>query len=157
MPLGGLVSVTFFVLLSIAALTSSISLLEVVVSYFVDERAWSRRKSVAIIGAITFVMAIPSALSQGAVPSLTAGGVFGPDFGFLGFMDYYVGNLGLAIGAFFLSIFIGWVWGADEAAQEMMQGSNLSAQLLSIWMFLIRYVIPIVVFVIILGYVTGTL
>jgi len=157
MPLGHLVGVTFFILLSIAALTSSISLLEVVVSYFVDERSWSRKKSVLIIGGITFLMAIPSALSQGAVSSLSAGGIFGPDTGFLGFMDYYVGSVGLAFGAFFLSIFIGWVWGADEAAQEMMQGSNLSAQVLSIWMFVIRYIIPIVVLIIIIGYITGTL
>ncbi|MFO8233019.1 MAG: sodium-dependent transporter, partial [Longimonas sp.] len=85
------------------------------------------------------------------------GGIFGPDTGFLGFMDYYVGSVGLALGAFFLSIFIGWVWGADEAAQEMMQGSNLSAQVLSVWMFVIRYIIPIVVLIIIIGYITGTL
>jgi len=65
MPLGGLVSVTFFVLLSIAALTSSISLLEVVVSYFVDETAWSRKKSVLIIGGFAFLMAIPRRFRRG--------------------------------------------------------------------------------------------
>ena len=156
MPLGSVVGVTFFILLSIAALTSSISLLEVVVSYFVDEQEWSRNKSVLIIGGLVFIMAIPSALSQGAVDFLGEGGFFG-ERDFLSFMDYYVGSVGLALGAFFLSIFIGWIWGADEAAQELLQGSNLSSRVLTVWMFMIRYILPLVVLVIIIGYATGVL
>lgn len=164
MPLGGLISFTFFVLLSIAALTSSISLLEVVVSYFIDEKRWSRQKAVWIIGGIVFVMAIPSALSQGAVPAMSdmsylfgESGLFGQN-DFLGILDYLVGSAGLAFGAFFLSIFIGWIWGAEEAADELTQGSRLLTKgLVNSWVFLMRYVIPLVVFGIVLAYLTGTL
>jgi len=162
MPLGGVVSFLFFVLLSIAALTSSISLLEVVVSYFVDEKDWSRKKSVTIIGSLAFLMAIPSALSQGAVGVFSdLSFLFGDFFGaasFLGILDYLVGSAGLAVGAFFLSIFIGWVWGADEAADELVEGSSLfTGGLLRAWVFMMRYVIPVVILVIIAGYLTGRL
>jgi NSS family neurotransmitter:Na+ symporter len=164
MPLGGVVEFLFFVLLSIAALTSSISLLEVVVSYFVDEKDWSRRKAVVIIGLITFIMAIPSALSFGAVDAFSdMSYLFGDDglFGqnnVLGLLDYLIGSAGLAVGAFFLSIFIGWVWGADQAAEELRQGSTtFSRGVMATWIFGMRYVIPVVVFGIVMGYLTGTL
>ena len=162
MPLGTLVSVTFFILLSIAALTSSISLLEVVVSYFVDEQRWSRAKSVWLIGAFVFVMAIPSALSQGAVGAFSdmtylfgEGGLFGQE-DFLGLLDFLVGSAGLAVGAFFLSIFIAWIWGADEAAAELKQGSGiLTSGLIDAWIFMMRYIIPVIVFLIVIGNVFG--
>lgn len=158
MPLGGVVSFLFFVLLSIAALTSSISLLEVVVSYFVDETSWSRKKSVWVVGGFVFLMAIPSALSQGAVGSLTdmsylfgEGGLFGQT-SFLGILDYLVGSAGLALGAFLLSIFIGWIWGADRAVEELKQGSSLMTKtVISTWVFLMRYVIPVIVFLIVVA------
>ncbi|WP_263834922.1 sodium-dependent transporter [Salinibacter sp.] len=164
MPLGGIVEFLFFLLLSIAALTSSISLLEVVVSYFVDEKNWSRRKSVLIIGVITFLMALPSALSFGAVGAFSdlsylfgEGGLFGQN-NVLGILDYLIGSAGLAVGAFFLSVFIGWVWGADRAADELRQGSSTLADgFLGVWIFGMRYIIPVVVFGIVMGYLTGTL
>jgi len=66
MPMENLVSMIFFVLLAIGALTSAVSLLEVVVAYFVDERIWSRRKSAWTVGFVTFVVGLPSALSAGS-------------------------------------------------------------------------------------------
>jgi len=162
MPLGGLVSVTFFVLLSIAALTSSISLLEVVVSYFVDETAWSRKKSVLIIGGFAFLMAIPSALSQGAVAGLSDlsyllgdGGLFGAN-DFLSLLDVLVGSVGLAIGAFFLSIFIAWVWGASEAAEELQRGGSLlTPGMIKVWVFMMKYILPLIIAIIIVGNIAG--
>ncbi len=164
MPLGGLVSFLFFLLLSIAALTSSISLLEVVVSYFVDETQWSRQKSVWLIGIVVFLMAIPSALSQGGSEAFSdmsylfgEGGLFGQN-NFLGILDYLIGSAGLAVGAFFLSIFIGWVWGADVAADELVEGSSIMSQgLVNVWVFMMRYIIPVVVLGIVMGYVLGIL
>jgi NSS family neurotransmitter:Na+ symporter len=164
MPLGGLVSFLFFLLLSIAALTSGISLLEVVVSYFVDEKQWSRQKSVWLVGIVVFLLAIPSALSQGASGAFSdmsylfgESGLFGQN-NFLGILDYLIGSAGLAVGAFFLSIFIGWVWGADVAADELVEGSSIMNQgLVNAWVFMMRYIIPVVVLGIVMGYVFGIL
>nr|WP_304621777.1 hypothetical protein [Rhodothermus marinus] len=118
LPLGNLIGALFFLLLSIAALTSTVSLLEVVVAYFVDERRWSRKRSVWVVGALTFLIGLPSALSQGTVAGLSnMDWLFGADgllgqHDFLSIMDAIWGNLALALGALLISIFVGWVWGA---------------------------------------------
>ncbi len=150
MPLGGVVAVVFFVLLSIAALTSTVSLLEVVVSYCVDERKWSRQKSVWTVAAVTFVIGLPSALSQGAVESLSGMTVFGST-SFLYIMDFFWGNLSLAIGAMLLSIFVGWVWGVAKAGAEFQEGSGITAAGISVWGFFIRWLCPAFIFLVLLN------
>ena len=67
MPFGNLVSVIFFALLAIAAITSGISLLEVVVAYFIDQRKWKRNKAVLITSATIFAFGVPSGLSFGVL------------------------------------------------------------------------------------------
>ena len=150
MPFGSLVAVVFFVLLSIAALTSTVSLLEVVVSYFVDEKSWSRKKSVWAVGGLAFLIGLPSALSQGASDGLTNVSVMGAT-SFLNVMDFFWGNLSLAIGAMLLSIFVGWVWGARNAAAELRQSSKVAGTLLGVWSFFIRWICPISVFFVLLS------
>ena len=154
MPLGGFVGILFFLLLSIGALTSSISLLEIVVSFFIDEKKWSRLKSVISVAAIAFLIGIPSALSQGAVGWLSdmswlfgEAGILGlgPN-NFLDVMDYFFGSLFLAIGAFLVCLYVGWVWSADEAVKEIQQGSNFTGALMKYWVFMIRFICPIIIF-----------
>ncbi len=65
MPFGYVASIIFFALLSIAALTSAISLLEVVTAYFIDQKGWDRKKAVLIMGLVIFALGIPSGLSFG--------------------------------------------------------------------------------------------
>jgi len=158
MPLGGLVAVVFFILLSIAALTSTVSLLEVVVSYCVDERKWTRKKAVWITGAVTFVVGLPSALSQGAVESLGSMTLAG-NTSFLYIMDFIWGNLSLAIGAMLLSIFVGWVWGVASAGGELGEGSAITAAGAGLWGFFIRWICPVFIFFVLLNLfgVTGRL
>jgi len=150
MPLGGLIAVLFFVLLSIAALTSTVSLLEVVVSYFVDEQSWSRRKSVWVVGGIAFVVGLPSALANGASDALTNMNLFGAT-GFLSVMDFIWGNLSLAIGAMLLSVFVGWLWGVDSAGAEMRQGSSMGLAGVRVWGFFVRFVCPVLIFIVLLN------
>ena len=163
LPLGNLIGALFFLLLSIAALTSTVSLLEVVVAYFVDERRWSRKRSVWVVGALTFLIGLPSALSQGTVAGLSnMDWLFGADgllgqHDFLSIMDAIWGNLALALGALLISIFVGWVWGADRAAEELRQGSRVGPGLVRVWQFFIRYVCPVVIFIILLNVFRGYL
>jgi len=157
MPLGMLMSILFFLLLSIAALTSTVSLLEVVVSYFVDETSWSRKKAVWIIGFVTFLIGVPSALSNGASAGLSDMTWLFGERGFLGKTDYLSimdaiwGNISLAFGALLISIFVGWVWGAKAAAAEIGEGSNLSPTGQKVWSFFIKYVCPIFIFYVLLN------
>jgi NSS family neurotransmitter:Na+ symporter len=154
MPGGVLVGTFFFILLSVAALTSTISLLEVPVAYMVDEKKANRKKIVWYVAAFTFLIGLPSALSQGAsdffsnfglIPSFLAA----PDF--LSQMSFLFGDFSLAFGALMLSIFIGWVWGVDKAGEEILHGSPTFAKTKKIWAFMIRYFIPIVIFLILLN------
>jgi NSS family neurotransmitter:Na+ symporter len=159
MPLGNFISAVFFILLSIAALTSMVSLLEVVVAYFVDETSWSRAKSVWIVGGFTFAAGLPSALSQGGSKLLTEQVQLFGQTGFLSIMDYIWGNISLALGALLISIFVGWVWGTGQAIEELQQGANgtFTGLPASIWSVFLQYVCPVVIAAILGGILTGVI
>ncbi len=143
MPLGSFFAVAFYGLLAIAALTSTISLLEVIVAYFVDERSWSRKKAVWSVTAACFALAVPSALSLGAVDFFTqmAGGQ-----GFLGLANIVFGNYFLSIGAVFICLFVGWKWGVSSAVAEMNRGGQLFGA--PLWGVLVRFVCPVAVLIV---------
>lgn len=147
---GQIFAIAFYALLAIAALTSTISLLEVIVTYFVDERGWSREKATWVLGTLCFLIAIPSALSQGASETLsnTPGGDF------LSLANIIFGNYFLSIGAVFICLFVGWKWGVHEAIAEMSRNGRLPAA--SLWSFMVRYVCPVaVVIVLVYAAITG--
>jgi NSS family neurotransmitter:Na+ symporter len=121
-----------------------------VVSYFVDERRWSRKKSVWAVGLATFVIGLPSALSQGAVEKLSAFSIFGQT-DFLSLMDFIWGNISLALGALLLSVFVGWVWGAASAGIEFRRGSFMGETAVKVWSVFIQYVCPVVIFIVLLN------
>ena len=122
MPAGNIVAVLFFVLMTIAALTSTISLLEVVVAYFVDEKGWARRRASTLIGAACFALAAPSALAFGAVPFFGEGGGFGLDF--LTLNNAIWGNYSLSIGAILICVFAGWKWGIPKLVESLTAGRD---------------------------------
>ena len=139
-PYGGVIFGTgFFMLLGIAALTSSVSLLEVVTSWAVDERGMSRRKAAISLGLVAFVLGIPSALANGAVPWLTNLPGIGMDF--LSFLFMLFGQYSLVIGALLISLFVGWVWGVKAAGEEVRENDG-EFPLGRTWGFLIRFVAP---------------
>ena len=144
-PLGHIVAILFFALLAIAALTSTISLLEVVVSYFVDERGWNRSRSAFLIGGLCLALAIPSALSQGAVSLLSEGGFFGWDF--LTLNNNIWGNYSLSIGAMLICVFVAWKWGASRFLDALEAGGDRRFPLPGspIVVFLVRFICPLAV------------
>ncbi|HNR44380.1 MAG TPA: sodium-dependent transporter [Methanofastidiosum sp.] len=141
-PIGQIWSGLFFLLLFIAALTSAIGLLEVVVAYFIDERNWSRRNASLILGLAIFVLGIPSALSNGAVPL----NIFG--MGFLDAMDFLASSILLPLGGIFVTLFVGWVI-KETAIKEI----NLEGQfrLEKIWIWICRIIAPISILLIFLA------
>lgn len=138
---GGLIfGVLFFSLFSIAALTSTISLLEVPVAYFVDERGWTRKKAAYSIGLGIILMGIPSALSSEGMKFFTK-------IDFMGKMDFIFGNISLAIGALLICIFLGYVWGVKKAAQEIHSG-NPRFGIKPLWNFSIKFLSPVAILII---------
>lgn len=142
-PWGGTVfGVLFFLLLLMAALTSSISLLEVATAWLVDEKGISRKKASIGIAAIAFVVGIPSALANGAVSWLTVLPGIGMDF--LSFLFAVFGQYALVVGALLISIFVGWVWGVENAAEEVRSNDG-KFSFDHTWSFLIRFLAPIAI------------
>lgn len=148
-PYGSLVGALFFVLLTIAALTSAISLLEVPVAYFIDELKWNRRKASIAVGIVIFLLGIPSSLSQGV---LSESLFFGMEF--LDFMDFFSANLLLPIGGLLTAIFIGWIWGTKNSIEEM-QKEGVHFGLRVPWATVIKFILPIVLAYILLTGLTG--
>ncbi|MEG1641777.1 MAG: sodium-dependent transporter [Synergistaceae bacterium] len=138
MYMGGLFSFGFFMLLFIAALTSSISLFEVVVTYAIDQLKWSRTKSALIMGVAIALLGIPSALGEGGHIAK----IFGRTF--LDFIDFISNNLVMPLGGIFISIFVGWYW-ADEAKNEITHNGTIEFPLYKIWLFICKFVAPITI------------
>ncbi len=156
LPAGRFVGALFFLLLAIAALTSTISLMEVAASYWIDERGWSRRKAVGVMGLSVLALGVPSALSLGAVSGLgnlvTIGG---NALGFLGLMDFLFGNLALTLGGFLLILFAVFAWRRKNFEEELYSGSTLPAMIRKVLFFLLAVVAPLCL-ASILGYMLFT-
>lgn len=146
MPGGHLFGALFFLLLALAALTSTISLLEVPTAALVD-RGWTRRKAVLGVTGVTALLAIPSALANGASPMLSSLPGVGTDF--LSLMATIWNNWALPIGGLCISVYVGWVWGIRAALAELTAGGAAfpGARL---WSVLIRYVCPLAILLIII-------
>ncbi|MBK9138534.1 MAG: sodium-dependent transporter [Verrucomicrobia bacterium] len=151
MPAGNLVGCVFFLLLMVAALTSSISMLEVPVAWLLDDRKLSRNVASWGVGLLAFAIGIPSALSAGGSKWLTEVKFLGKT-GFLDIMDLLVGTLLIVLIALLCSVFTGYVWKPANAVEELASGCPGfkkpflgSVSLAGIWSVFVRYVCPIVI------------
>lgn len=153
MPGGLYIGAFFFILLSIAAITSTISMLEVPVAYFIDEKKISRKKIVWIATGFTFLLGLPSALSYGASDfftnfALLPESIVGKDF--LSHISFIFGDFALVIGSLMIAIFVGWIWGTDKASAEINSGSKAFRYMQPVWAFLIKYFIPVIIIVVLI-------
>lgn len=138
LPLGGIFLTMFLILLLFATLTSAFSILEIIVAVIVKDNQEKRRKIAVIGGMIIFILGIPSALSFGVLSGITIG-----DLIIFDVADFLVSNIALPIGAFFISIFVGYRIPKNILEDEFFQGSTVKKGLFQGWYFLIRYVIPV--------------
>ncbi|MGK9477149.1 sodium-dependent transporter [Melioribacter sp. OK-6-Me] len=149
-PGGFYFSILFFIALSLAAVTSTVSLLEVVTAYFVDEKGWSRKKAVVVFGFAALLLGVPSALSFNLLADFKIG-----KFTFFDLSEFVSSNLLLPIGGFFISIFVGWVWGFDKVKSEIIQGAETFfgkyPWFLDCWKFILRFVAPVLIIVVLLS------
>ena len=137
---GPWVSVPFFILLSFAALTSGISLLEVVVSYFIDQRNWSRKTATLVMGCLIYLFGILSAVAAWTVPFR------GKDQSFFDIFDFISTNYMLPIGGFLTCLYIAWVMKDKDRSDEFGSHGALYNGLI----FALRYITPIALIVVIL-------
>jgi NSS family neurotransmitter:Na+ symporter len=144
LPGGGFISSAFFILLAFAALTSAISLLEVVVAFFVDTYSWSRTRVAALAGLLIFLAGLLSAFSFNLLKEflLPVGLLFGKELTFFETIDKLASNLLLPLGGLFVSIYVGW-----KMNRLTLRGQfeNWEGRFLRFLFFLLRYVAPTLV------------
>jgi NSS family neurotransmitter:Na+ symporter len=122
---GRVVGVLFFVALVVGALTSAISLFEVVVSSLIDNLGWERHHAAFLLGAAIALLGIPAA----------------QDLEVLGAMDTLAGNLFLVVGGLGLAIFVGWRM--EDPVAEVRAGAE-GVRWFFLWRLLLRIVVPLV-------------
>lgn len=149
MPAGRLFGVVFFVLLTIAALTSAISLLEPVVAFLVDEHGFRRHRATLLVTVGAFLLGIPSSLSLGPVPALSAFGL-----SFMDLLDFVTASLMLPIGGLAIALFVGWKI-APRALAEVADAAGRPPLLARLWLFVLRFVAPVAILWILLTGLTG--
>jgi neurotransmitter:Na+ symporter, NSS family len=146
MPGGYFWALSFFILLAIAALTSTISVLEVVVAFFAEELNLSRKKATVVAAASISVLGILCTLSQGPVKGL---GFMGKDL--FGILEYTSANILLPLGGFFIVLFVGWFMGKSAVIDEITNSKALSGRLLGIFFIIVRVIAPIAIAIVFLN------
>jgi NSS family neurotransmitter:Na+ symporter len=141
MPGGYPLSILFFVLLVFAALTSAMSLLEVVTSSFIDLYGWNRRPVSIVMGLVTFLVGVPSALSGG--DGLWGAGlkqVSGSTF--FDWADNISANWMLPLGGMLISLFVGHFLDSATRQEEFRRGTPWGSLYLA-WLGLVRFLVPL--------------
>jgi NSS family neurotransmitter:Na+ symporter len=141
-PGGHFLAIVFFLLLAFAALTSAISLLEAQVAYFIDERGWKRERATTFLAGLAFVVGIPTALSYNSLAEWKLIG----DRVFFDSADLLVSNYLLPVSGLLIALYVGWFWSGREEKEELIAGG--AGWVFPTWHFLIRFVSPLAVAVV---------
>lgn len=157
-PGGTIFGLLFYFLLFFAALTSSTSILEGTVAFLVEEKGMDRKKTVMGVGVVLFLIGIFYTLSQAYMNIKgiwwSIEGVQFPIFG--DFMEYLTDRLLLPLGALTTTVFVGWVWGTDNAIKEATSDGKYKFALAPVWAILLKFVVPIAITcIIVAGMVLG--
>ena len=144
-----LVAILFFLTILVAALTSSISILEVGVAYLVEEKGVSRHKASVVLFFATFAVGVLCSLSFGPLSDVK---ILGD--GIFSFCDKMCSNYLMTLGAFLFSVFVGWKMDKKAVRDELTNGGSIkfNNKLFPVVYFLIKYVAPVTIAVI---FITG--
>ena len=145
MPGGYIFCILFFLLLAVAALTSSISILEVVVAYFVEELKLARRAATIMATSAITIMGIPCSLSMGMWSKAKF-----MDKTFFDWLDFIASNVLLPLGGLLIVAFVGWYLGREKTETEVTNEGELKAGYLPLFMFLAKFVAPVVIAIVFL-------
>lgn len=145
----GLVAILFFLTILVAALTSSISILEVGVAYLVEEKGFSRPRATILLFFSTFAVGVLCSLSFGPLSGFK---ILGESI--FNFCDKMCSNYLMTIGALLFSVFVGWKMDKKTVRDELTNGGTLKVnnKLFPIVYFLIKYIAPVTIAVI---FITG--
>lgn len=150
MPFGGVVGALFFILVFFAALTSSISLMETIVSIAQDRLHWGRKLSTVIITLFTLAVALPSSLGFGVWSDIQPMGM-----SFLDFFDFISNSILMPIVAFLTCIFVGYIVKPKTVIDEIKRNSAFRRE--KLFVVMIKYVAPVCLIIILISSILNAL
>lgn len=150
MPLGNLLGTLFFVLVLFAALTSSISLMETIVSIFCDKLNWNRKTATIIVTLFTTIMALPSSLGFGLLSAIQPLGM-----SFLDFFDFISNSVLMPIVALLTCIFIGYIIKPQAIIDEVKISSDFKRE--KLFVVMTKYVAPVFIVIILISSILNAL
>lgn len=139
-------SVLFYFLLVLAALTSSVSMLEMSAAIFVNKFGVRRPVACIVISLVCFVLGSLCSLSFGCLSGVTLFGMTIFDF-----FDFVVAKFLMPIGAFVMCVFVGWVVDEKVLRNELTNGGLIKQPLYGVYRFIVRFVAPICIALIFLN------
>ncbi|MGL4524327.1 MAG: sodium-dependent transporter [Spirochaetia bacterium] len=167
LPMGNFIAFAFFVAVFFAAVSSAISLLEAVVAYFVDQKKLSRPKVALFLGVTAALIGIMPALSIGDGPlaGVTIRSLLGNPawmekiqlFNLASFdlLDYITGRIMLPLGGLALCITGGWIMGKQKLLKIITQDGKRSFKLADVYFFVIKYLAPVAILIVLLQSLVG--
>lgn len=150
MGAGGFAGVAFFLLVLLAALTSSIALTESAVSTFEDELGWDRKKSTVLMGVIMIALGTLSSLGFGPLHFIS---ILGMDF--LDFFDFLTNSVMMPIAALSICFLVTRVIGIEKISAEIEHSSKFKRK--KIYVLMMKYIAPIFIIVILISSVLNVL
>ncbi|HIT93674.1 MAG TPA: sodium-dependent transporter [Candidatus Faecivivens stercoripullorum] len=145
MPFGGAVGAVFFMLVLFAALTSSISLLETIVSLVEDNLHWQRRKATIVVSVGLLILGIPSCLGYGPLSFVSLMGM-----AFLDFFDFISNSVLMPIVALLTCVLVGHIVGTDVVSSEVKMNGHVFKRE-KLFKVMIRWVAPILLLVVLIS------
>ena len=134
MPMGLVLGVAFFALVTVAAWSSAISLIEPAVSWWIESGKGSRVQAVVIFGSLCWVLGLGTLLSFNLWEDVRWG-----RFNFFEFADFITSSVMLPLGGLLMAIFVGWLMSRETIRLELNMSSDRTFHL---WMFVLRWVSP---------------
>ncbi len=146
--LGYIITIIFFLAILMAALSSSISILDVCIEHVVERHHISRRKAGLLFFVLAAALGIPCALSFGSMSGFK---IFGKSV--FDLCDYLCSNVFMMIGALAFTLFVGWKMKKSEVREELTNNGTLrvSGKLFPVLYFIIRWIIPPAIIIIVLS------
>ncbi|WP_300286923.1 sodium-dependent transporter [uncultured Alistipes sp.] len=143
---GYFLSILFFFLLFLAAITSSVSLMEVIVAYLSEEFPVGRKRAVALTAGTVAVTGSLCALSMIPSSALTVGGM-----NLFDLCDALSSNVMMPLGGLLIVLFAGWVLSPAKLRRELTGGMRYGTRVYPFVRFLIRFVIPVLILLLFLN------
>lgn len=150
MPAGNIFAIIFFLLLCIASLTSTISMLEILVAFGVEELHWKRRTASALSTITVFLIGSVCTLSFGPLKDVH---IFHRSF--FDLFDLITASFIMPIGALGMTLFLGWFLPKAEVKDELSNNGKLNVQAFKIFYFVLRYIVPLALLVILISGLVG--